>query len=120
MLAEQQQQGEVVADTSSSKHTKRKSSSFLNRLFGPKTKHARKDHGVQGQGSNIARTMTNDTAKGKGGAAMENKTKPTLEKSRKKEVKKRLNAEASREIRPLAIGTFAMMALALSNQGRLA
>lgn len=116
MLAEQQQQGEVVADTSSSKHTKRKSSSFLNRLFGPKTKRARKDNGVQGQGSNVAGTMTNDTAKGKGDAATEKKTKPTLEKSRKKEVKERLNAEASREIRPLAIGTFAMMASALSNQ----
>ena len=120
MLAEQQEQGELVADTSSSKHTKQKSSSFLNRLFGPKTKRARKDNGVQGQGSNVAGTMTNDTAKGKGDAATEKKTKPTLEKSRKKEVKERLNAEASREIRPLAIGTFAMMASALSNRGRLA
>ena len=45
------------------------------------------------------------------------KKKPTLEKSRRKEVKGRLNAEASREIRPLAVGTLAMMASALSNQG---
>ena len=42
--------------------------------------------------------------------------KPSLEKSRKKEVKKRLNDEASKDIRPLAIGTVAMMASALSNQ----
>jgi len=42
--------------------------------------------------------------------------KPSLEKSRKKEVKARLNEEASKEIRPLAIGTAAMMASALSNQ----
>lgn len=42
--------------------------------------------------------------------------KPSLEKSRKKEVKKRLNAEASKDTVPLAIGTVAMMASALSNQ----
>lgn len=47
---------------------------------------------------------------------MKDKKKPSLENSRKKEVKKLLNDEASKEIRPLAIGTVAMMASALSNQ----
>lgn len=42
--------------------------------------------------------------------------KPSLEKSRKKEVKKRLNDEARKDTVPLAIGTVAMMASALSNQ----
>ena len=42
--------------------------------------------------------------------------KPSLEKSRKREVKKRLNNEASKDTVPLAIGTVAMMASALSNQ----
>jgi hypothetical protein len=46
-------------------------------------------------------------------------SKPWLEKSRKKEIKSRLNEEASREIRPLAVGTVAMMASALANQGEL-
>jgi hypothetical protein len=45
--------------------------------------------------------------------------KPSLEKARKKEIKSRLNEEASREIRPLAVGTVAMMASALANQGQL-
>ena len=45
--------------------------------------------------------------------------KAALDKSRKKEVKSRLNIEASREIRPLAVGTVAMMASALANQGEL-
>ena len=53
------------------------------------------------------------------GAAAAAKKKPTLEKSRKKEIKSRLNAEAGREIRPLAVGTVAMMASALANQGEL-
>ena len=53
--------------------------------------------------------------------AIANKTKmkgkkPSLEKSRKREVKKRLNNEASKDTVPLAIGTVAMMASALSNQ----
>ena len=43
--------------------------------------------------------------------------KSSLEKARKREIKARLNAEASREIRPLAVGTVAMMASALANQG---
>lgn len=41
----------------------------------------------------------------------------SLDKSRKKEVKDRLNEEASKEMRTLAVGTLAMMASALSNQG---
>jgi hypothetical protein len=41
----------------------------------------------------------------------------SLDKSRKKEVKGRLNEEASKEMRALAVGTLAMMASALSNQG---
>lgn len=43
----------------------------------------------------------------------------SLDKSRKKEVKARLNEEASKEMRALAVGTLAMMASALSNQGML-
>eukprot|EP00569_Conticribra_weissflogii_P007293 CAMPEP_0171329694 /NCGR_PEP_ID=MMETSP0878-20121228/1474_1 /TAXON_ID=67004 /ORGANISM="Thalassiosira weissflogii, Strain CCMP1336" /LENGTH=662 /DNA_ID=CAMNT_0011829795 /DNA_START=214 /DNA_END=2202 /DNA_ORIENTATION=- len=42
--------------------------------------------------------------------------KPSLDKARRKEVKTRLNSEARGEIRPLAIGTLAMMGSALSNQ----
>jgi len=45
------------------------------------------------------------------------KSKSMLDKSRKKEVKGRLNEEASKEMRTLAVGTLAMMASALSNQG---
>jgi hypothetical protein len=47
----------------------------------------------------------------------EKKSKSMLDKSRKKEVKGRLNEEASKEMRTLAVGTLAMMASALSNQG---
>ena len=49
----------------------------------------------------------------------ETKKKPkiAMETSRKKEIKSRLRAEAGREIRPLAVGTLAMMASALANQG---
>ena len=46
-------------------------------------------------------------------------SRTSWDKSRKKEVKARLNAEASAEIRPLAVGTVAMMVSALSNQGEL-
>eukprot|EP00986_Skeletonema_menzelii_P016205 scaffold13927_cov144-Skeletonema_menzelii.AAC.4 len=56
--------------------------------------------------NNISST-TSEKMKGK---------KPSLEKSRKKEVKKRLNDEASKDTVPLTIGTVAMMASALSNQ----
>jgi hypothetical protein len=41
----------------------------------------------------------------------------SLDKSRKKEVKDRLNEEARKEMRTLAVGTLAMMVSALSNQG---
>lgn len=47
----------------------------------------------------------------------EKKSKSMLDKSRKKEVKGRLNEEASKEMRTLAVGSLAMMASALSNQG---
>ena len=61
----------------------------------------------------------NEVVVGGGGGANVKKSKPlSLDKSRKKEVKQRLNAEASKEIRPLAVGTMAMMVSALSNQGR--
>ena len=45
------------------------------------------------------------------------KPMPSLKKSRREEMQ-RLKAEASEEIRPLAVGTLAMMISALSNQGR--
>jgi len=96
------------ADNTSTQ-TKRKSS-FFDRLFGP-NKRAKSDHIAN---SAVDRKMANDNTKGDGANAK--KSKPSLEKSRKKEMKERLNAEASREIRPLAIGTVAMMASALSNQ----
>ena len=60
--------------------------------------------------------MANDNTKEDGASAK--KTKTSLEKSRKKEVKARLNDEARKEIRSLAVGTLAMIASALSNQGR--
>lgn len=63
--------------------------------------------------------MSNADGKADVAAAAAAKKKPTLEKSRKKEIKSRLNAEAGREIRPLAVGTVAMMASALANQGEL-
>ncbi len=46
------------------------------------------------------------------------KPMPSLKKSRREELMQRLKAEASEEIRPLAVGTLAMMISALSNQGR--
>ena len=106
MLSEQQSE---TAHTSS----KRKSS-FFDRLFGPKSKRARTIDAKSN--ANISSEMANDKTKGDGASAKT--AKPSLDKSRKKEVKERLNAEASREIRPLAVGTLAMMASALSNQGR--
>jgi len=56
--------------------------------------------------------MTNDTSKSNVKSGKNNK----LDKSRSKEVKNRLNDEASNELRPLAIGTIAMMGSALANQ----
>ena len=46
------------------------------------------------------------------------KTKPSFDKVRTKEVKALLNAERSKEMRPLALGTLMMMASSLSNQGK--
>ncbi|KAL7535214.1 hypothetical protein ACHAXR_006345 [Thalassiosira sp. AJA248-18] len=103
-------------DTNSSKQTKRKNT-FFDRFFGPKPKRPRTDNSTK---SNSDLKMTNNNTKGDGASAISaasaKKTKPLLDKSRKKEVKERLNAEANREIRPLAVGTLAMMASALSNQ----
>jgi hypothetical protein len=98
-------------DSASSKLAKRKNSSFIDLIFGPKRKRSRT--GVE---ASVDCKMANDNTKGDGASAK--KTKPSLEKSRKKEVKARLNDEASKEIRSLAVGTLAMMASALANQGR--
>lgn len=99
--------------------TKRKT--FFDRFFGPTSKRAKTNHTTTGTGTGRAKTSVDSKmAEGntKGDGAEAKKTKPSLEKSRRKEVKERLNAEASKEIRPLAVGTVAMMASALSNQGR--
>ena len=63
--------------------------------------------------------MSEATPAEKSATAEETKMKPkiAMETSRKKEIKSRLRAEAGREIRPLAVGTLAMMASALANQG---
>ena len=70
------------------------------------------------ESSQVDRKMANGNTKEVGANADATKTKPSLDKSRKKEMKERLNTEVRREIRPLAVGTAAMMASALSNQGR--
>ena len=101
MLAEKEKKA-VNTSSSSTNHIKR-NSSLLDRLFSPRTKRAR-----------IESTTSNDTK-----MVDKKTTKPSLDKSRRKEVKKRLNDEASKEIRPLAVGTMAMMASALANQGEL-
>lgn len=92
--------------------TKRKSS-YFERLFNRNPKRAKSDH-ITNKTKNGSNKMGNNDTRGDGANAK--KSKPTLEKSRKKEMKARLNAEASRDIRPLAVGTVAMMASALSNQ----
>lgn len=79
------------------KKIKRKGS-LLDRFF-PKVKRTRTESNTN---------MTTDNKK---------KSKPSLDKSRRKEVKRRLNEEANKEIIPLAVGTLAMMGSALSNQG---
>ena len=83
--------------------TKRKKPSSFFEYFksSSSSKRAKRDN-------NISNNSTSTKMKGK--------KKPSLEKSRKKEVKKRLNDEASKDTVPLAIGTVAMMASALSNQ----
>lgn len=60
------------------------------------------------------RKRIDDSNMANGSSAKE--SKPSLEKSRMKEVKARMNAEASKELRNMAVGTLAMMASALSNQ----
>eukprot|EP00584_Thalassiosira_punctigera_P001758 CAMPEP_0172540484 /NCGR_PEP_ID=MMETSP1067-20121228/11485_1 /TAXON_ID=265564 ORGANISM="Thalassiosira punctigera, Strain Tpunct2005C2" /NCGR_SAMPLE_ID=MMETSP1067 /ASSEMBLY_ACC=CAM_ASM_000444 /LENGTH=708 /DNA_ID=CAMNT_0013326353 /DNA_START=59 /DNA_END=2185 /DNA_ORIENTATION=- len=106
LLSDQQSK---AANTSS----KRKRSIF-DRLFGPTDKRAK----TMSPTSEVNSKMVN--GKKKVDAASESKTtaskKPSLDKARRKEVKGRLNAEVSKEIRPLAVGTLAMMGSALSNQ----
>jgi hypothetical protein len=111
MSAEHVKLGEPV-DSASSKPTKRKNSSFIDLIFSPKHKRSK----TSGAEASVDRKMADDGTKREG--ATVKKTKPSLEKSRKKEVKARMNDEASKEIRSLAVGTLAMMASALSNQGR--
>lgn len=89
----------------------KRKNSFLDRIF---TKRA-KTTSERSASNSIRRKMSTNNETQANGTAK--KTKPSLDKSRKKEVKERLNAEASKEIRPLAVGTLAMMASALSNQG---
>jgi len=84
------------------KKIKRKGS-LLDRFF-PKVKRARRTE----SNTNIMTKVITDNKK---------KSKPSLDKSRRKEVKRRLNGEANKEIIPLAVGTLAMMGSALSNQG---
>ncbi len=98
--------------TAGSKETKRRS--IFDRFFSRSPKRART---IMAENGPESRKVTNESANDSkvGGANVT--VKPSLELSRKKEVKQRLNAEASREIRPIAIGTLAMMVSALSNQG---
>ncbi|KAL7518669.1 hypothetical protein ACHAWX_003479 [Stephanocyclus meneghinianus] len=67
-------------------------------------------------GKPTAATKGGDAASLPTGSKGGKSSKSSLEKARKREIKARLNAEASREIRPLAVGTVAMMASALANQ----
>ena len=110
-MSEQLNQSQSL-DSASSKLTKRKNSSLIDLIFGPKRKRSR----TTGVDASVDCKMAKDNTKEDGASAK--KTKPSLEKSRKKEVKARLNDEASKEIRSLAVGTLAMMASALANQGR--
>ena len=100
----------------------KRKSSLLQRLFGPASKRPRTNVGgkMSTSNTNVAGADGGAVAKssnGKAPGASKKKKKPALEKARRKEVKGRLNAEAGREMRPLAVGTLAMMASALSNQG---
>lgn len=122
-----QRAGGLNSNCSNNLHHKRKSTefgqSFFGRLFGPKLKRARTT--AEREGSNGNKMADSKTAAGASSKAKDCKNakkdaqKPSLDKSRRKEVKSRLNAEASKDIRPLAIGTLAMMGSALSNQGKL-
>jgi hypothetical protein len=93
---------------SQAKITRRKNGSIVDRLFRPKHKRSRTAREEAGFDRNMST---------KGDAPSAKKAK-SLEASRKKYVKARLNDEASTDIRSLAVGTLAMMASALSNQGR--
>ncbi|KAL9183658.1 hypothetical protein ACHAXT_004514 [Thalassiosira profunda] len=94
----------------------KRKSSLLERLFGPapkrpRTKMANTKSGTKSGTADVDGDVVAKSAVGG------KKKKPALAKARKREVKARLNAEAGREMRPLAVGTLAMMASALSNQG---
>ncbi len=125
-----QESSEVYQNPSETTQHKRKSPdsgvTFIERLLGPKFKRARRVN-TDGDGgrrqiapNTSAMSDGNDTkvldAKSKEVTEKDTR-KPSLDKARRKEVKARLNSEATREIRPLAIGTLAMMGSALSNQG---
>ena len=109
MIRSQLKDKQTTATANSKNNIKRKNSvSFLDRFFGPKSKRARTDSANNNDNKNMKDESTNKKTK-----------KPSLDKARRKEVKQRLNEEASKDIRPLAVGTLAMMASALSNQGEL-
>ena len=106
--------------------------SLFNRLFVPKVKRIRTENRAShSTASAHDNKMSDGNYAADGGAVgassetndVDSKkeiSRTSWDKSRKKEVKARLNAEASAEIRPLAVGTVAMMVSALSNQGELA
>ena len=107
MIRSQLKDKQTTATANSKNNIKRKNSvSFLDRFFGPKSKRARTDSANNNDNKNMKDESTDKKTK-----------KPSLDKARRKEVKQRLNEEASKDIRPLAVGTLAMMASALSNQG---
>ncbi|KAL3787973.1 hypothetical protein HJC23_002898 [Cyclotella cryptica] len=105
-------------------HQKRKNElppSFFDRLL--KRVRTEKQFDTVNNNSNIQYKMASAARSNSADAATEptvskggKSNKSSLEKARKREIKARLNAEASREIRPLAVGTVAMMASALANQ----
>ena len=96
---------------SSNKQTKRKIS-FYDRLFSKQAKRAKTSKGATAADNKMAGKNT------EAGTAANAKKSSKLDKKRKKDVKERLNAEARSERYPLAIGTAAMMASSLANQGR--
>lgn len=103
----------MLSDQQHQNNSSKRKISFFDHIFGPTPKRA-KTHTSSPNGN---RNSMMENGKSSGDGARKN-VKPSLDKSRKNEVKERLNAEASNEIRPLAVGTLAMMASALSNQGR--
>lgn len=104
--------GKPPANSNSSiKQTKRKIS-FYDRLFSKPAKRAKTSKGATTADSKM--TLNNAEA----GTEANAKKSSKLDKKRKKDVKERLNEEARSERYPLAIGTVAMMASSLANQGR--